>query len=226
MKNKIFGMDNKVAGKYALYFAGFAIGTFVIIKLIKNLGGGPDDSTPKPVEPTPSKKVGLTAQQNKIEELQSLLGVNPDHVVGPITKGAYGKLNLGLNISLSNNTSTADLQKIIDAIVKKNKIEETSGAVKELQARAKQLYSAFRANPTSVLMNNKEVALRKVVLDKTTNRYVATGEIFIFKKGREYKREDLGVYSPVYTFKWPYYIILSDNKTNLMLANPNDWIIK
>jgi hypothetical protein len=154
------------------------------------------------------------------------VGADVDHIIGKNTISAYNKLNLGLGITLSQTTPISDVQKIIDAIVKKNKIEETSGAVKELQARAKQLYTAFRANPKSVLMNKKEVTLKKVVLDKTTNRYVATGETFIFKKGREYEREDLGVYSPVYTFKWPYYVILSDNKTNLMLANPNDWIIK
>ena len=218
--------------KYALYFGGALLATYVVIKLLQNAkdGNGDDDnSTPKPVEPTKPRKEGLNALQTKQEELQSLLGFvgsDVDHIIGKNTISAYNKLNLGLGITLSQTTPISDVQKIIDAIVKKNKIEETSGAVKELQARAKQLYTAFRANPKSVLMNNKEVALRKVVLDKTTNRYVATGEIFIFKKGKEYKREDLGVYSPVYTFKWPYYVILSDNKTNLMLANPNDWIIK
>ncbi len=217
--------------KYALYFGGALLATYIVIKLVQNAKGGDGDAdaTPTPIEPTTPRKEGLNALQTKQEELQSLLGfvgADVDHIIGKNTISAYNKLNLGLGITLSQTTPISDLQKIIDAIVKKNKIEETSGAVKELQARAKQLYTAFRANPKSVLMNNKEVALRKVVLDKTTNRYVATGEIFIFKKGREYEREDLGVYSPVYTFKWPYYVILSDNKTNLMLANPNDWIIK
>jgi hypothetical protein len=217
--------------KYALYFGGALLATYVVIKLVQNAKGGDGDAndTPTPLEPTTPRKEGLNALQTKQEELQSLLGfvgADVDHIIGKNTISAYNKLNLGLGITLSQTTPISDVQKIIDAIVKKNKIEETSGAVKELQARAKQLYTAFRANPKSVLMNNKEVALRKVVLDKTTNRYVATGEIFIFKKGREYEREDLGVYSPVYTFKWPYYVILSDNKTNLMLANPNDWIIK
>jgi hypothetical protein len=217
--------------KYALYFGGALLATYVVIKLVQNAKGGDGDAndTPTPLEPTTPKKMGLTPLQIKQEELQSLLGfvgADVDHIIGKNTISAYNKLNLGLGITLSQTTPLSDVQKIIDAIVKKNKIEETSGAVKELQARAKQLYTAFRANPKNVLMNNKEVALRKVVLDKTTNKYVATGEIFIFKKGREYKREDLGVYSPVYTFKWPYYVILSDNKTNLMLANPNDWIIK
>ena len=215
--------------KYALYFGGALLATYIVIKLVQNAKGGDSDVTPTPEEPITPRKEGLNALQTKQEELQSLLGfvgADVDHIIGKNTISAYNKLNLGLGITLSQTTPISDVQKIIDAIVKKNKIEETSGAVKELQARAKQLYTAFRANPKSVLMNNKEVALRKVVLDKTTNKYVATGEIFIFKKGREYKREDLGVYSPVYNFKWPYYVILSDNKTNLMLANPNDWIIK
>lgn len=217
--------------KYALYFGGALVATYVVIKLVQNANGGDSDGngTPTPLEPNPTKKVGLTPLQTKQEELQSLLGfvgADVDHIIGVKTISAYNKLNLGLGITLSQNTSIADLQKIIDAIVKKNKIEETSGAVKELQTRAKQLYTAWRANPTSVLMSNKEVALRKIILDKTSNRYVATGELFIIKKGTEFKRENLGVYSPVYTFKYPYYVILSDNKTNLMLANPNDWIIK
>jgi hypothetical protein len=167
--------------KYALYFGGALLATYVVIKLLQNAkdGNGDDDnSTPKPVEPTKPRKEGLNALQTKQEELQSLLGFvgsDVDHIIGKNTISAYNKLNLGLGITLSQTTPISDVQKIIDAIVKKNKIEETSGAVKELQARAKQLYTAFRANPKSVLMNNKEVALRKVVLDKTTNRYVATG---------------------------------------------------
>jgi len=214
--------------KYALYFGGALLATYIIVKLVQNAKGG-DNDLPTPEEPITPRKEGLNALQTKQEELQSLLGfvgADVDHIIGKNTIAKYNALNLGLGITLSQTTPISDLQKIIDAIVKKNKIDETSGAVKELQARAKQLYTAFRANPTSVLMNNKEVALRKVVLDKTSNRYVQTGELFIYKKGREFKREDLGVYSPVYTFKWPYYVILSDNKTNLMLANPSDWIIK
>ena len=217
--------------KYALYFGGALLATYIIVKLVQNAKGGDGDGngTPTPIEPNPPQKVGLTPLQTKQEELQSLLGfvgADVDHIIGKNTIAKYNALNLGLGITLSQTTPIGDLQKIIDAIVKKNKIDETSGAVKELQARAKQLYTAYRANPTSVLMPIKEVALRKVVLDKTSNRYVQTGELFIYKKGREFKREDLGVYSPVYTFKWPYYVILSDNKTNLMLANPSDWILK
>jgi hypothetical protein len=226
MKNKIFGMDNKVAGKYALYFAGFAIGTFVIIKLIKNLGGGPDDSTPTPVEPTPSKKVGLTAQQNKIEELQSLLGVNPDHVVGPITKGAYGKLNLGLNISLSNNTSTADLQKIINAIVSKNKSTQNNATGTALRNRAATMVQSWAKNPTGVLSATKSTKLVVVNLDKTNNKYIATNQTYTYGTNDKFTREQLGVLKQAAGFNQPYYIIFKNSIGTTLLANPNDWIIK
>jgi len=218
--------------KYGLYFLAAFIGGFVIVKIIKAIKDGDDDDTPKPIEPMKpdaAKAAGLTPLQKKQEELQSLLGFvgnDVDHIIGPKTITGYNKLNLGLGITLSQTTPLSDVQKIIDAIVKKNKIDETSGANAELRARAAQLYAAFRANPTSVLMPKKDATLRKVYLDKTNNRYTSGQETFIYKGGKEIKRENLGVYRTTVDFKFPYYIIFSDNKTNLMIGNPNDWIIK
>ena len=222
--------------KYGLYILAAIIGGFVIVKIIKsikdNVGNGDDDDTPKPVEPIKpdaAKAAGLTPLQKKQEELQSLLGFvgnDVDHIIGKNTIAGYNKLNLGLGITLSPTTSLSDVQKIIDAIVKKNKIDETSGANAELRARAAQLFAAFRANPTGVLMPKKDATLRKVYLDKTNNKYIAGQQTFIYKGGKEIKRENLGVYRNAVDFKFPYYIIFSDNKTNLMIGNPNDWIIK
>ena len=54
--------------KYALYFGGALVATYVVIKLVQNAKGGDGDATPTPVEPNPPQNVGLTPLQKKQED--------------------------------------------------------------------------------------------------------------------------------------------------------------
>ena len=213
--------------KYALYFGGALLVTYLVIKAVQNSDEG--DNLPTPEEPTTPQKVGLTPLQTKQEELQSLLGfvgAEVDHVIGPKTIAAYNKLNLGLGITLSANTSLADLQKIIDAIVKKNKSARDSATGTALRQRAGDMVQAWAKNPTSVLSATKPTKLIVVNLDKTTNKYVATNQTYNYSPSDKFTRAQLGVLKQATGFNQPWYVIFKNSNGTTLLANPNDWIIK
>lgn len=219
--------------KYALYFGGALIATYIVVKIIENNkggdGGSANEDTPTPETPTTSEKVGLNAQQTKQEELQSLLGfqgADIDHIIGKNTIARYNALNLGLGIDLTQKTSVADLQKIIDAIKAKNKKEATSSTSIATRNRARDMVQAWSKNPTSVLVPLRTTKLHIINLDKTTNKYVPSGLAYTYGPSNTFTRKDLGVLSQAVGFNAPHYIIFRNSLGTTLLANPNDWIIK
>ena len=215
--------------KYALYFGGALVATYVVIKLVQNAKGGDGDATPTPEEPTTPKKMGLTPIQIKQEELQSLLGfvgADVDHQIGPKTISAYNKLNLGLGITLSQTTPISDLQKIIDTIVAKNKSAKTNATGTALRKRSADMVQAWSKNPTGVLSATKTTKLMMVNLDKTTNKYVPTAQSYTYSPSDKFTRAQLGVLSQVTGFNQPWYIVFKNSIGTTFLANPSDWIIK
>jgi hypothetical protein len=218
--------------KYALYFGGALIVTYIIVKLVQNSKGGDgsgDEETPKPEEPTIPKKEGLTPLQTKQEELQSLLGFvgdDVDHIIGKNTIARYNALNLGLGITLSQTTSIADLQKIIDTIVAKNKASKSLPQNTATRQRAANMVQAWSKNPTGVLSALRPTKLIKVNLDKTTNKYVSANKSYTYGSSDVFKRADLGVLQQAVGFLAPYYVMFKNSNGETLLANPNDWIIK
>ena len=215
--------------KYALYFGGALVATYVVIKLVQNAKGGDGDATPTPEEPTTPQKVGLTPIQIKQEELQSLLGfvgADVDHIIGKNTIAKYNALNLGLGITLSQTTPISDLQKIIDTIVAKNKSAKTNATGTALRNRAGSMVQAWSKNPTGVLSATKTTKLILVNLDKTTNKYVPTAQSYTYSPSDKFTRAQLGVLSQVTGFNQPWYIVFKNSLGTTLLANPSDWIIK
>ena len=215
--------------KYALYFGGALVATYVVIKLVQNAKGGDGDATPTPVEPNPPQNVGLTPLQKKQEELQSLLGfvgADVDHIIGKNTIAKYNALNLGLGITLSQTTPISDLQKIIDTIVAKNKSAKTNETGTALRNRAGSMVQAWSKNPTGVLSATKTTKLILVNLDKTTNKYVPTAQSYTYSPSDKFTRAQLGVLSQVTGFNQPWYIVFKNSLGTTLLANPSDWIIK
>jgi len=222
--------------KYGLYILAAIIGGYVIVKIIKsikdNAGNGDDDDTPKPIEPIKpdaAKAAGLTTQQIKIEELQSLLGfvgADIDHDIGKNTKKRYNDLNLGLNITLSNSTSTEDLQKIINKITAKNLADKQKPIYAATRERARVMVQSWAKNPTGVLAALKTTKLVIVNLDKTNNKYIATNQIYTYGTNDKFTREQLGVLKQASGFNHPYYVFFKNSLGTTLLANPNDWIIK
>lgn len=224
-------IDNNT--KYALYFGGALLATYIVIKLIQNSkgddGGDSEKETPIPTTPTTSGKVGLDTQQTKQEELQSLLGfkgADIDHIIGKNTIARYNALNLGLGIDLTQQTSVSELQKIIDAIQAKTKKDATSATSVATRQRAADMVQAWSKNPTAVLSALRTTKLFLVNLDKTTNKYVATNQAYTYGTSNKFTRKDLGVLSQAVGFNAPYYIIFKNSLGTTLLANPNDWIIK
>ena len=214
--------------KYALYFGGALLATYIIVKLVQNAKGG-DNDLPTPEEPITPRKEGLNALQTKQEELQSLLGfvgADVDHIIGSKTISAYNKLNLGLGITLSPNTGISDLQKIIDTIVAKNKSARENATGTALRQRSADMVQAWAKNPTSVLSANKTTKLVVVNLDKTTNKYVATAQTYTYSPSDKFTRAQLGVFKQATGFNQPWYVIFKNSNGTTLLANPNDWIIK
>jgi hypothetical protein len=215
--------------KYALYFGGALLATYIIIKLVQNAKGNDGDSTPTPIEPTTPRKEGLNALQTKQEELQSLLGFvgeDIDHIIGKNTISAYNKLNLGLGITLSQTTPISDLQKIIDTIVAKNRSAKANATGTALRQRSADMVQAWSKNPTGVLIALRTTKLILVNLDKTTNKYVATAQAYTYGPSDKFTRAQLGVLSQAVGFNQPWYIVFKNSIGTTLLANPNDWIIK
>jgi hypothetical protein len=215
--------------KYALYFGGALLATYIVIKLVQNAKGGDSDATPTPEEPTTPKKMGLTPLQIKQEELQSLLGFvgeDIDHIIGKNTISAYNKLNLGLGITLSQTTPISDLQKIIDTIVAKNRSAKANATGTALRQRSADMVQAWSKNPTGVLSALRTTKLMLVNLDKTTNKYVATAQAYTYSPSDKFTRAQLGVLSQAVGFNQPWYIVFKNSNGTTLLANPNDWIIK
>lgn len=214
--------------KYALYFGGALLATYIIVKLVQNAQGG-DSDLPTPEEPTTPQKLGLTPLQTKQEELQSLLGfvgADVDHIIGKNTIAKYNALNLGLGITLSPNTGVSDLQKIIDTIVAKNKSAKTNATGTALRQRSADMVQAWAKNPTGVLSATKPTKLVLVNLDKTTNKYVTTAQTYTYSPSDKFTRAQLGVLSQATGFNQPWYIVFKNSNGTTLLANPNDWIIK
>lgn len=220
--------------KYALIFGGALVATYIIVKLVQNSKGGDgsgsgDEETPSPEEPTIPQKEGLTPLQTKQEELQSLLGFvgdDIDHIIGKNTIARYNALNLGLGITLSQTTSIADLQKIINTIVARNKASKALPQNTATRQRAADMVSAWSRTPTGVLSAVKTTKLIKVNLDKTTNKYVSANKSYTYGPNNTFKRADLGVLQQAVGFLAPYYVIFKNSNGETLLANPNDWIIK
>jgi hypothetical protein len=219
--------------KYALYFGGAILATYIVVKIIQNNkggdGGSGNEETPTPETPSTPEKEGLNAQQTKQEELQSLLGfqgADIDHIIGKNTIARYNALNLNLGIDLNQQTSVADLQKIIDAIKAKNKKDATSVTSIATRNRARDMVQAWSKNPTGVLVPLRTTKLHMVNLDKTTNKYVATGQAYTYSPSNKFTRQQLGVLSQAVGFNAPYSIIFKNSLGTTLLANPNDWIIK
>lgn len=222
--------------KYALYFGGALVATYIIVKLVQNSkgddakGDGQDaDENPTPETPTTPAKVGLTPLQIKQEELQSLLGfvgADVDHIIGKNTIARYNALNLGLGITLSQTTSLEDLQKIINAIVAKNKATKALPQNTATRQRSANMVQAWSKNPTGVLSALRTTKLIKVNLDKTTNKYVPANKSYTYGSSDTFKRADLGVLQQAVGFNAPYYVMFKNSNGETLLANPNDWIIK
>lgn len=220
--------------KYALIFGGALVATYIIVKLVQNSKGGDgsgsgDEETPSPEEPTIPQKEGLTPLQTKQEELQSLLGFvgdDIDHIIGKNTIARYNALNLGLGITLSQTTSLEDLQKIINAIVARNKASKALPQNTATRQRAADMVQAWSRTPMGVLSAVKTTKLIKVNLDKTTNKYVSANKSYTYGPNNTFKRADLGVLQQAVGFLAPYYVIFKNSNGETLLANPNDWIIK
>ena len=228
--------------KYGLYVLSALIGGFILVKIVKSIkdnaddggvGGVGDKSLPTPVDPIKPKAARaaeLTAQQIKIEELQSLLGfvgADIDHDIGKNTKKRYDDLNLGLNITLSNSTSTEDLQKIINAIVAKNNADKQLPIMLATKERARLMVIAWAANPKAVLKATQTTKLWEVFFDKTTNKYVANGTMaYIVGPERNHDRNTLQVVSQITGFNYPNYILFKNNLGEYLVTNPNMWILK
>jgi hypothetical protein len=220
--------------KYALIFGGALVATYIIVKLVQNSKGGDgsgsgDEETPTPEEPTIPQKEGLTPLQTKQEELQSLLGFvgdDIDHIIGKNTIARYNALNLGLGITLSQTTRIADLQKIINAIVAKNKATKALPQNTATRQRAAGMVQAWSKNPMGVLSPLRTTKLVLVNLDKTTNKYVSANKSYTYGPNNKFKRADLGVLQQSVGFLAPYYVIFKNSNGETLLANPNDWIIK
>ena len=214
--------------KYALYFGGALLATYIIVKLVQNAQGG-DSDLPTPEEPTTPQKLGLTPLQTKQEELQSLLGfvgADVDHIIGKNTIAKYNALNLGLGITLSQTTPISDLQKIIDTIVAKNKSAKANATGTALRKRSADMVQAWSKNPTGVLSATKTTKLVLVNLDKTTNKYVTTAQTYTYSPSDKFTRAQLGVLSQATGFNQPWYIVFKNSNGTTFLANPSDWIIK
>ena len=214
--------------KYALYFGGALLATYIIVKLVQNAKGG-DNDLPTPEEPITPRKEGLNALQTKQEELQSLLGfvgADVDHIIGKNTIAKYNALNLGLGITLSQTTPISDLQKIIDTIVAKNKSAKTNATGTALRKRSADMVQAWSKNPTGVLSATKPTKLVLVNLDKTTNKYVTTAQTYTYSPSDKFTRAQLGVLSQATGFNQPWYIVFKNSNGTTFLANPSDWIIK
>jgi len=215
--------------KYALYFGGALLATYIVIKLVQNAKGDDSNATPTPEEPITPRKEGLNALQTKQEELQSLLGFvgeDVDHLIGKKTISAYNKLNLGLGITLSQTTPIADIQKIIDTIVAKNKSAKANATGTALRQRSADMVQAWSKNPTGVLSALRTTKLSLVNLDKTTNKYVVVGSSYTYSPSDKFTRAQLGVLSQAVGFNQPWYIVFKNSNGTTLLANPNDWIIK
>jgi len=217
--------------KYALYFGGALLATYIVIKLVQNAKGGDGDAdaTPTPIEPTTPRKEGLNALQTKQEELQSLLGfvgADVDHIIGKNTISAYNKLNLGLGITLSQTTPISYIQKIIDTIVAKNRSAKANATGTALRQRSADMVQAWSKNPTSVLSALRTTKLVLVNLDKTTNKYVATAQSYTYSPNDKFTRAQLGVLSQAVGFNQPWYIVFKNSNGTTLLANQNVWIIK
>jgi hypothetical protein len=65
-----------------------------------------------------------------------------------------------------------------------------------------------------------------VNLDKTTNKYVATNQVYTYSPSDKFTRAQLGVLSQAVGFNQPWYIVFKNSIGTTLLANPNDWIIK
>lgn len=214
--------------KYALYFGGALLATYIIVKLVQNAKGG-DNDLPTPEEPITPRKEGLNALQTKQEELQSLLGfvgADVDHIIGKNTIAKYNALNLGLGITLSQTTPISDLQKIIDTIVAKNKSAKANATGTALRKRSADMVQAWSKNPTGVLSATKTTKLIMVNLDKTTNKYVPTAQAYTYSPSDKFTRAQLGVLSQATGFNQPWYIVFKNSNGTTFLANPSDWIIK
>lgn len=218
--------------KYGLYVLSALIGGFILVKVVKSIKDDADDGdAPKPVEPNPPQREGLTPLQKKQEELQSLLGfvgADVDHIIGKNTIAKYNALNLGLGITLSQTTTIGDLEKIINTIVKKNLSDSTNTAESK---RADEMILASRNNRNANLKAVRDTKMWVVVKDLINNKYTSTQKFYTATPNDVYSRTTGGVsflqvWIKTKDLASPYYILFSNGQGEKLAANPNDWILK
>jgi hypothetical protein len=160
-------VDKKL--KTGLIIGGVALAGFIAYRIFKK--DDPDEGLP-----TDNPLANEAAYLNKVKELQKLIGVTADGVIGPITKAALAKYGY------SGDVSAANIDSVLNTVRSKVQAVSTDSA---RYAKGLEILTYLKNKGGSV----------KFTADTTVNiyekdvfgKFVKTGETINFKTGNIFK---------------------------------------